>query len=138
MSRVSPTLRERIRQRAGGCCEYCRLPEQFSLTRFEVDHVILEHHHGATIFENLAWACFGCNRHRISNLAGFDPKTRKRTWLFNPRRQEWHRHFRWDGAVLVGRTPVGRATVDVLGINLPHYVALRAELMAEGMFHISE
>ncbi len=134
MTRISATLRDRVRERAGGCCEYCGLPEEYSPTHFEADHVLPAQHGGPTEFNNLAWACFTCNRHRISNLAGIDWTTRKRAWLFNPRRQKWQRHFRWDGAILVGRTPVGRATIHVLGINLPHQVALRTELMLEGVF----
>ena len=35
-------------------------------------------------------------------LAGIDPSTQKRTWLFHPRRHKWSRHFRWDGALLIG------------------------------------
>jgi hypothetical protein len=35
---------------------------------------------------------------------------------------------------LLGRTPVGRATVVVLNVNLPHRLAQRAALMAEGVF----
>src|SRR5205085_1381102 len=61
-------------------------------------------------------------------------RTGKRTWLYNPRRQKWSRHFRWSGALLLGRTAVGRATINLLGINLPHQVALRAELILEGVF----
>jgi hypothetical protein len=52
----------------------------------------------------------------------------------NPRRHTWSRHFRWTGPILVGRTSVGRATIAVLGINSPHRVRHRAELIAEGVF----
>jgi HNH endonuclease len=138
MSRVPSALRERVRERANGRCEYCRLPERYSPTCFEADHVIPHQHGGPTEFANLAWACFTCNRHRISNLAGIDWETQKRTWLFDPRRQRWHRHFEWRGATLVGKTAVGRATINVLGINLPHQVALRAALLTEGVFFTSE
>jgi hypothetical protein len=82
-------------------------------------------------------ACFADNHHKGPNLAGIDPKTRKKVWLFNPRRHKWDRHFFWHGAVLVGRTPIGRATIAVLQINAPHRVAQRAALMAEGVFHKS-
>jgi hypothetical protein len=75
-----------------------------------------------------------CNLHKGTNLAGVDPKTRKRTWLFNPRRMKWRRHFRWDGPYLVGRTPVGRATIAVLNINDVDYVDTRAALLVEGVF----
>ena len=54
--------------------------------------------------------------------------------LFNPRRQRWERHFVWNGAILVGRTRIARATIRVLAINDPDAVAFRAELMEEGVF----
>ena len=54
--------------------------------------------------------------------------------LFHPRRQQWHRHFRWDGPVLVGRTQTGRATIRVLAINAPDRVEHREGLIAEGLF----
>jgi hypothetical protein len=81
-----------------------------------------------------SYVCSSCNHHKGPNLAGIDPRTRRRTWLFNPRRDSWGRHFRWDGPGLVGRTPTGRASVAVLALNLPHRVAQRAALMEEGVF----
>jgi hypothetical protein len=123
-----------VRQRAGNCCEYCQLPEQFASIPFELDHIIAEQHGGKTIPSNLALACFADNHHKGPNLAGVDPKTGKKTWLFNPRRHKWQRHFRWEGPILLGRTPVGRATIAVLAMNLPHRVAQRAALIAEGVF----
>ncbi len=37
-----------------------------------------------------------------------------------------------DGAFIVGKTPVGRATVDLLAMNHPDYVLLRESLIDEG------
>jgi hypothetical protein len=39
--------------------------------------------------------------------------------LFNPRRQQWSRHFRWsdDGTVIIGLTACGRATIEALKLN---------------------
>jgi len=54
--------------------------------------------------------------------------------LFNPRRQKWATHFRWDGPVLIGRTAIGRVTVTLLRINDPLRVELREELIEEGVF----
>jgi hypothetical protein len=127
-------LADLVRRRAGDLCEYCQLPQAFSSTRFQIDHIIAEQHGGRTVASNLALACFADNNHKGANLAGIDPKTGKKVWLFNPRRQKWSRHFRWRGPVLVGRTPIGRATVAVLAINLPHRIAQRAALIAEGVF----
>ena len=47
---------------------------------------------------------------------------------------KWSRHFRWDGPILVGRTAVGRTTIEVLKINDEAYVQTRAALITEGVF----
>jgi hypothetical protein len=54
-------LAKLVRERAGDCCEYCRLPQIFSSTRFQIDHVIAEQHGGKTVFSNLALACLADN-----------------------------------------------------------------------------
>jgi hypothetical protein len=131
---LDETLVELVRQRAGSYCEYCRLPEVFSSTPFQIDHVVAQQHGGKAVASNLALACLADNHHKGPNLGGIDPKTGKKVWLFNPRRHKWSRHFRWNGPLLVGRTPIGRATVATLAINLPHRVAQRAALLAEGVF----
>jgi hypothetical protein len=120
--------------RAHACCEYCQLSQEQDLIPFQLDHVIAESHAGATRSDNLALACFLDNSYKGTNLAGIDPVTKRITPLFNPRRQRWKRHFRWNGPVLVGRTAAGRATIVVLRINLPHRVAQRAALIEEGVF----
>jgi hypothetical protein len=131
---MDEALADFVRRRAGDCCEYCQLPQGFSSTRFQIDHVIAEQHGGRTVASNLALACLADNNHKGPNLAGIDPKTGRKAWLFNPRRHRWSRHFRWQGPLLVGRTPVGRVTVAVLAMNLPVRVAQRAALMTEGLF----
>jgi hypothetical protein len=131
---MAESLEALVKRRAGDCCEYCQLPQAFSSTPFEIEHVIAKQHGGHDAATNRALACFACNRHKGPNLGGIDPKTRRKTWLFNPRRMKWSRHFRWNGPVLVGRTPPGRTTIAVLSINLPHRVAQRSALITEGVF----
>jgi hypothetical protein len=48
-----------------------------------------------------------------------DPRTGKDASLFDPRRQQWTDHFRWGVRYerIVGRTPIGRATVGALDLN---------------------
>lgn len=128
------SLEELVWQRAGGCCEYCQISWEHLNLAFEVDHVIAEHHLGPTKSQNLCLACFACNRHKGPNVAGVDPATKKIVPLFNPRRHKWSWHFRWEGAVQVGRTPIGRATVVALKINLDHRIDLRQGLIDEGIF----
>jgi hypothetical protein len=63
------------------------------------------------------YVCSFCNLAKSSNLAGIDPATGQTVLLFNPRLQQWHEHFAWQGPLLMGLTPVGRATIRVLNIN---------------------
>jgi hypothetical protein len=121
-------------QRAGGRCEYCQLLQAYSTILFEIDHIIALKHRGPTRASNLALSCFYCNSYKGSNISGRDPRTRKLTPLFNPRRHKWARHFRWNGPILVGRTAIGRVTIQVLEINEPEAVATRASLIAASLF----
>jgi HNH endonuclease len=123
-----------VRERAGGRCEYCRLPQVGSWVPFQIDHIRAQKHHGRWIASNLAIACIYCNGYKGPNASGFDPVTGKLTRLFHPRRHKWSWHFRWKGGKLIGRTAIGRTTIDVLRINLPNLVALREQLMADGKF----
>lgn len=120
--------------RAKGLCEYCLLPHRFDVLTFQIDHVIARKHHGTDDPENLALACFACNNHKGANIAGIDTTTGELTRLFHPRRDRWEDHFEWDEAVLVGRTPIGRTTVDVLAVNLGYRIQLRKALRDEGVF----
>jgi len=131
MNRALVTL---VRRRAGEQCEYCRLPQALSGIPFEIDHIIAKKHKGPTEEGNLALACFFCNSAKGPNIAGYDPSTRKLILLYNPRRQMWERNFRWDGPFLVGRTKIVRATIDVLAMNDPAFIAFREALIAGGLF----
>jgi hypothetical protein len=94
--------------------------------------VIPKQHGGIDAPPNRAWSCHRCNLHKGPNLTGRDPQLDKIVRLFHPRRQSWKRYFRWYGAVLIGRTQTGRATIAVLNINDPNRVNLRQALMDEG------
>ena len=128
------TLEELVWRRAGGCCEYCRTPQDIEDLPAEIDHVIADTHGGRAAASNLALSCLHCNRHKGPNLSGIDPQTRLLSRLFHPRRHSWLYHFRWQGARLRGRTAIGRTTIRVLKINAPLRVALREELIAAGLF----
>jgi hypothetical protein len=125
-----------VRERAGGVCEYCRLPESHHPESFEIEHVVPRKHGGGTVLGNLAYACLRCNRHKGPNLAGIDRVTSrtKLVRLFDPRRHKWNWHFRRDGPYLIGQTPIGRVTVLVLVMNDPVRVTLRQQLINEGLF----
>jgi hypothetical protein len=131
---MDESLRSLVWERAGGTCEYCRLPSHLHPLPFQIDHIIAEKHHGPTEASNLALSCYWCNVYKGPNIAGIDPETRQIVPLFNPRTDNWEEHFRWDGPLLLGLTPSGRATVDVLDLNHPVRVALREMLIAESVF----
>ncbi len=127
-------VRRRVRRRAHGRCEYCKIPVRYDAFRPAVDHVVAKQHAGGSGLDNLAFSCAHCNGHKGPNLAGIDPVTRALTRLYHPRTDRWDDHFAWLGGVLVGRSPEGRATIMVLAINAPDRVGVRLALMAEGRY----
>ena len=132
---MDESLARAVRNRARNVCEYCRMPQAlYPTVPFPIDHVISRQHGGLTILSNLAFACLHDNSHKGPNIAGIDPKTRKLTKLFNPRRHRWERHFRWNGPFLEGRTAVGRTTIAVLAMIAPEVIEVREALMEEGLF----
>jgi hypothetical protein len=58
--------------------------------------------------------------------------------LYNPRLDRWCERFRWHGPRLIGLTATGRATIRTLNINRPAAIALRRELLIEGVFPADE
>jgi hypothetical protein len=82
--------------------------------------------------ENLALACQECNLHKGPNLTGIDPETGDIVPLFHPRRDSWTEHFAFRGAVIIGLTPAGRATVNVLAMNGARQLETRSVLLALG------
>jgi hypothetical protein len=107
-------------------------PQSASRFRYVLDHIIAKQHGGKTELDNLALCCGQCNRYKGPNLASIDPQTKRVTRLFHPRRERWNRHFRYDGAVLIGLTSIARATIAALRINLPLRIAVRQALLETG------
>ena len=130
---MTGTLKALVRRRAQFRCEYCHFPERLAELRFQFDHIVARKHGGSTGEANLALACFRCNSHKGPNLSGSDPQTGKMERLFHPREDDWSAHFRWRGAVLVGKTSVGRTTISVLNMNRPDLVKLRKTLREDGV-----
>ncbi len=131
---MNAQLEQEVRRRAGGKCEYCRIPQSAEIIPYQIDHVIAEQHGGPTVSENLALACPFCNRHKGPNIAGIDPASGSLTRLFHPRQDLWLEHFRLetDGRI-IGSTPIGRTTIAVLNMNEVSSEALRAALINEGV-----
>src|SRR5262245_30322653 len=72
---ISVALRRAVRERAGGRCVYCFMPETEPEYPHEPDHIIALKHGGTTASENLAYACVECNRAQGSDSASLDPAT---------------------------------------------------------------
>jgi hypothetical protein len=131
---VARGLAQLVRARAGFRCEYCLMSDQSDAWPLEFDHVIAQNHGGGATAENLALACFYCNNFKGPNLSGIDPATGDVATLFNPRCQNWRRHFHFDGPVLIGRTAAGRATIATLRINSMDRIGQRLRLIQDGAF----
>lgn len=122
--------RNLLRQRAGGRCEYCRLPDSADEWPFHVDHIVARVHGGTDDLDNICWSCTQCNLHKSSNIASVDPESGQRVDLFNPRSDVWNEHFGiGPDARMVGLTPKGRATVRLLDMNGSPQFELRRELI---------
>lgn len=131
---VPERLRRQVQERAKGQCEYCLIHEEDMFYPHEPDHIIAEKHGGPTSLDNLAWACFYCNRFKGSDLASVDPISRKIVLLFHPREQKWNRHFRLNGPLIEGVTSSGRATIALLHMNDAERVAYRLGLIEIGHY----
>jgi hypothetical protein len=136
LSQIPQQIRSRVIARAGGRCEYCRIPSQGQIAWFPVDHIRPRNACGETELENLALACPRCNGHKWAFETGVDPQTGSVHTLFNPRTEEWGEHFQWapDGSLKIhGKTPTGRATVDRLIINDAEVLTIREFLSNLGI-----
>lgn len=124
---MDAATRRLVRTRAGNRCEYCGLhQDQSPLAALQIEHVVPKKHGGGDDLDNLALACIDCNLSKSSNIAGFDPDTSQMTELFNPRKHAWAEHFERHGPYIAGKTPVGRTTVQVLGMNSEDRLELRS------------
>jgi hypothetical protein len=132
--RIPPALRKELRERAKGCCEYCLLPEAQAFFPHEPDHIIATKHGGESTIDNLALACFDCNRFKGSDIASIDPESRELTSLFNPRTQEWTEHFSITNGLISPRTAIGRVTAIMLKLNLQSRVEVREILAGVGRY----
>jgi 5-methylcytosine-specific restriction endonuclease McrA len=134
MTYIPAELRRQVIERAGGCCEYCRMQIVDRLLPFEIDHIIAEKHGGTTDIDNLCVACYRCTSFKGSDIASADPETGNATYLYHPRQDRWQDHFQLDNAVITPLTPEGRVTTFILRLNMPIHIAQRDALIKEGRY----
>lgn len=131
---IAVKLRDSVKKRANGVCEYCRIPEDFSPQPFCFEHILPKVLGGKTTAENLAFACQGCNAFKAVRTEFEDELTGESAKLFNPRLSKWSENFAWneDFTKIVGITASGRATVKALKMNRTGLVNLRRVLYLTG------
>src|SRR5207247_1922791 len=95
--KLAAVLREQVRKRANALCEYCHTDERWQCVRFTVDHLTPVSEGGEDSLENLALACFHCNRSKSDKLTAIDNQSGNVVALFNPRQHSWPEHFIWTG-----------------------------------------
>lgn len=124
---IDAATRKLVWSRADGCCEYCRLAQyEEPVFPLHVEHLIPRQHLGSDDPVNLALACRYCNCHKGPNLTAIDLQTGQMVELFRPRKHDWHEHFAFKGAVVIGISAIGRATVQLLRMNDENRVELRS------------
>lgn len=130
---MNETARQRVRARAANRCEYCRLRQEHApFIPLQIEHVIPRKHGGSDDHDNLALACIRCNLGKSSNLTGRDLVSGEIVVLFNPRTDSWEDHFEFQTGRIVGITPVGKVTAQVLNMNEEERIELRLRLIENG------
>lgn len=71
-SRLTQEQRAFVKQRAGGCCEYCFSQVAFCPDPFSIEHIVPRSKGGSNDLDNLAIACQGCNNSKYSHVCSID------------------------------------------------------------------
>lgn len=131
---IPTALRQEVLAASRPWCCYCLTQTEITGVLLTVDHIIPEALGGLTVRENLCQACWECNLYKGQHTAGHDLATHRQVALFNPVTQSWPDHFAWDETAtrIVGKTPTGRVTVQVLRLNRDHLVQARGHWVAAG------
>lgn len=132
--KISVQLQASVREQSNFLCEYCHISERWQYVRFTVDHIIPVKRGGTDTDDDLALACFHCNRRKGLKITGRDPDSGEEVPLFHPRRHIWSDHFIWsnDRLNIMGLTSIGRATVEALELNRDRAIRIRAADLAVG------
>lgn len=130
--RLTPRQKRTVARRAKDCCEYCQSQARFSPAPLSVEHIVPRTRGGTVESSNLALSCQGCNNRKYTSTQAIDPVTGKTVPLYHPRQHRWNDHFVWssDSTLMVGLTPIGRATIEKLQLNRDGVVNLRRVLRA--------
>jgi HNH endonuclease len=122
--KFSLDIQAKVRQRAEFLCEYCHTIEHWQYVRFTIDHILPNDDDS---LENLALACFHCNRRKSNKTDVSDAETNEIVSVFNPRLHLWSEHFEWskDKIYILSKTAVGRVTTELLQLNRARILLIR-------------
>ena len=132
---IPAQLRRLVVERADSLCEYCLISEAESLG-CHFDHIISVKHGGSTTEDNLAYACVFCNLNKGTDLGSIVWGTGNLVRFFNPRRDAWADHFRFDedGAAIEALTEIGEVTARILEFNSSDRIAERKIFQEAGSY----
>jgi HNH endonuclease len=122
--KFSLDIQAKVRQRAEFLCEYCHTIEHWQYVRFTIDHILPNDDDS---LENLALACFHCNRRKSNKTDVLDAETNEIVSVFNPRFHIWKNHFEWskDAIYILSKTAIGRVTTELLQLNRARILLIR-------------
>lgn len=131
---VSVKLRKLVKRRAHNTCEYCLMHEDDTFFNFQIDHIISLKHGGITIENNLAYACAICNNSKGADLGSFVENPSELIRFYNPRIDEWRKHFKIENAEIIPVTEIGKVTIKIFRLNDKHRIIERERLIDVGDF----
>lgn len=130
---VSAAVGRQVKERARERCQFCRMHQSLQGATFHIEHVIPLSAGGTNEPSNLVLACPSCNLHKTNRVEVVDPESGETVPLFHPLAEHWRAHFEWQEFLIVGRTAIGRATVEALRFNDPRRIKIR---QAEALFDL--
>ena len=119
---LSASLREQVRNRAKGVCEFCGVSEMNVGGLLTIDHFHPQSKGGQDVLENLIYCCVRCNQYKQN----YWPNNTDAPQLWNPRQDKQSEHFlelengRW-----LALTPTGEFTLRRLRLNRPPLIKYR-------------
>jgi hypothetical protein len=131
---IAADLRRLVVSRAEHTCEYCLIAEEDTFYGCEAVHIISEKHGGSTDADNLAYACVFCNQAKGSDVGSIYWETSTFIRFFNPRIDDWAKHFELVGNRIEAITPIGAVTERILAFNTGERILERRTLQAIGRY----
>jgi hypothetical protein len=83
---------------------------------------------------NLAYACPDCNYAKGSDIGTFAQDDETLVRFFNPRTDTWKDHFGLNDSVIMGKTEIGKATVDIFKFNEIDRLIFRQQLVEMNLY----